>query len=77
MGKSKPEIKVFPDVNVHEEPIIPKEEQMEFDKIELPKFFDYVEKKKKSMKKNLTKLARPSSVPQIVKEPQDPDSILY
>ena len=65
-------------MNVHGEPIIPKEKEIDFNDIELPKFFDdLVGKKKRPLKKNLAKSVRPSSVPQAIKEPQNPDSFMY
>lgn len=68
--------KVIHDVNFHEEPILSKEELMDFDNIVLPKFL-IPRELEKSRRQKVSKVIQVSSVPQIMKEPSDKESFIY
>ena len=65
---------MHPDVNFHDEPIIPKEEPIDLDNILVPAFlFQEPSKPKKKVKTVAKKLANPPKPP---KEPENPDDYL-
>ena len=64
-----PQEVINPSVNFHEEKIVPKEEPVEFDKIEVPKFLlESTQKKRTSRKQILKGPILVSKVPSIVKQ---------
>lgn len=68
-----------PGFNICGGPIVPKEEQIELEDIELSKFLVErgIEKKRISTKKTISKPVKLSNIAQMVKNPEDKDSVMY
>lgn len=70
---------VTPSINIHGQPIVPKEEQIHLDNIELPKFLleNETEKKRSSKRKVSSKSVKVTHVPHIVKKHEDKDVVIF
>lgn len=68
--------KIVYDVNFHEEPIMPKEEPMDFDNIAFPKFL-IPQESENPRRQKVPKTVQISLVPRIVRGPRAKESMMY